>query len=121
MFNLFKSKPVKAPLSDEHKENVAYYLAGQPMEEEVLELTDDMMIKPDPKPFVMVHSTWDHKHCAAIGCSKALEGCCTAYRNPAILSWFRQGKECPTGPYQSRLENRMKKVNPIKASKRSTK
>jgi hypothetical protein len=126
LFNLFKSKSAKATstLSDEHRENVAYYLAGQPIEEEVLELTDDMMIKPEPKT-IMIHSTWDHKHCAAIGCTKALEGCCVAYKNPAILPWFRQGKECPTGPYQAdptKLSTKDRaKLNPIKASKRNTK
>jgi hypothetical protein len=58
----------------------------------------------------------------AIGCNKAaIKGCCTAYTNPAILSWFRQGKACPTGPYLSTVATRAKKMNPLKASKRNSK
>lgn len=116
MFNLFKSKPAITP-------NLPMVIP-QPTDEPVIELTEDMMVKPIEKPaeqkLVIIKTSWDYKHCAAIGCNKALEGCCLAYRNPAILPWFRQGKECPTGPYTPSMTTQQKKINPIKASKRKT-
>ena len=88
-------------------------------DDDVIELTDDMMIKPETKPLVIIESTWDYNVCMSIGCDKArIKGCCTAYKDPAVLPWFRHGKPCPTGPYLGTLVTKTKKVNPLKASKR---
>ena len=136
MFNFFKRQDKMAKAADKHEVEAAAKAQQAVMhppqapqvqaEAPIIDLTPDMMIKPESKlidtNMVIIKSSWDYKHCAAIGCNKALKGCCIAYRNPAMLPWFRnqENGECPTGPYQSTLSKRMKKVNPLKASKRQS-
>lgn len=122
----------------EHQENVEFYLAGQP-EEGIIELTDDMRVLKEgehlpieeierrakailaKRPIIDYDNSWSTYHCTAIGCAKMQNGCCMAYRDPTQLSWHRHGEQCPTGPYQASMIKAMQKINPLKASKRSTK
>ena len=123
----------------EFQQNVKYYLAGQP-EGDIIILTDYMMIKDGikvlsakeierrakavlAKRIILADydNSWSIYHCSSVGCNKMQDGCCMAYADPTKLSWHRQGGECPTGPYQSTVATRAKKINPLKASKRLNK
>lgn len=50
-----------------------------------------------------------------VGCSKYIDGKCTAYRTPP--SFFVRSGRCPINP--PRIEVKKTFVNPLKASKRS--
>jgi hypothetical protein len=124
----------------EHRENVDFYLAGQP-EDVIIELTDDMRVLKEgehlpleeierrakailaARPVIDYDNSWNAHHCASITCNKMQNGCCMAYSDPTKLAWHRHGEECPTGPYQFSLMSALekKKTNPLKASKRSSK
>ena len=101
MFNLFKSKPA---------------------------ITSNLpMVIPQPIPVVepkedIIDLGTPIGACLMItckGCSKLVSDDCSVYASPASLLWHRQDKHCPFNPPV--VETKKKKVlNPIKASKRSS-
>jgi hypothetical protein len=47
--------------------------------------------------------------------------CCSAYLDPSVLPWIRQGKQCPVNTLVDETVKKKKFVNPLKASKRKNK
>ena len=117
MFNIFKKKEelfdIRPPMLIFDRS--LPMVIPQPEEEPIL-LTDEVL--PDGGGInADYNNSWSMLHCGAIECPKMQFGCCIAYRDPTVLSWFRHGEECPTGPYQRKFV-KATKVNPLKASKR---
>ena len=131
-------------VKSEHQDNVDFYLAGQPDDDvitfgqpevEAIKVVEEGMhlpieeIERRAKAIVaarVINADYDNgfdiNECTALGCTKAVEGCCMAYRDPTLLVWHRHDKSCPTGPRMFHaMSAKIKQVNPLKASKRSTK
>ena len=128
----------------EHKENVEYYLAGQPTDdvitfgqEEVGAMTAVAEGKHLPveeierraKAIVAAriinadyNNSFDINHSAAIGCTKAVNGCCMAYLDPTVLAWHRHGKTCALGKLAGTAKPKQKvRVGQQKQAKRKNK
>ena len=87
----------------ELQENIAFYLSGQKMEEEIIDLGMPL------GALLML---------TCKGCNKIGDIGCIAYRDITALSWHRQNKHCPMNPPV--VENKKKPIlNPLKASKRN--
>ena len=112
---------LKDDTKSEHRENIEYYLAGQPDLGGVLEeakaikqVAENMAEIIDPGMPLGACLMLTCK-----GCNKLVSDDCSVYANPAKLMWHRQDKHCPFNPPV--VETKKKKVlNPIKASKRSS-
>ena len=86
----------------ELQENVAFYLGGQKMEEEIID--------PGMPLGACLFLTCK-------GCNKIGDVGCMAYRDINKLLWHRQGHHCPHNPPAAESK-KQQFINPIKASKR---